>query len=250
MCDSTPPALMSSTALPVIGAAPVLWPSSDMLHWLFESCIGIGSVKMGIAGLASQVLFLAPIDTMRRIVADKSVGKLPLLPYSAMFANGCIWTAYGVLQNNPAIWIPNTLGIVLGSLYSGVFLRYCPVGADWLPHTCYAHMVGVLGVGSVVAGAWLCFDHSMATQIVGIMGNIVCITMFAGPLSAIRTVMREKCTRSLPFSFTIATMVNCSLWAFYGTFLLNDPLIIVPNALGLLSSLIQLGLFVRFGFAR
>ena len=39
--------------------------------WLLESCVGIGSVKLGLPGIAAQFFFLSPIPTMRDVIAKK-----------------------------------------------------------------------------------------------------------------------------------------------------------------------------------
>ena len=36
-----------------------------------ESCVGIGSVKLGLPGIAAQFFFLSPIPTMRDVIAKK-----------------------------------------------------------------------------------------------------------------------------------------------------------------------------------
>jgi hypothetical protein len=41
--------------------------------------------------------------------------------------------------------------------------------------------------------------------------------------------------------------VNCSLWGFYGLFLLDDVYVYLPNILGLGSAIAQLGLFAKVG---
>jgi uncharacterized protein with PQ loop repeat len=69
----------------------------------------------------------------------------------------------------------------------------------------------------------------MATQLpteqalnyVGTLGCAIVVVMFAGPLSAIKTVLKDKSTASLPFSFTAASFVNCALWTTYGWSVLN-----------------------------
>jgi len=65
---------------------------------------------MGLPGAAAVLIFLAPLDAMRKIRADGTVHRLPLLPYSSMCVNCMIWTTYGVLTSNPTLWVPNALG--------------------------------------------------------------------------------------------------------------------------------------------
>jgi hypothetical protein len=48
-----------------------------------------------LAPLASIVVFLAPIPTMRQISKDRSVGSMPLLPYSSMVSSAFVWITYG-----------------------------------------------------------------------------------------------------------------------------------------------------------
>jgi len=48
-----------------------------------------------IAPFSSIAVCLAPIPTVNKIASDRSVGNLPLLPYSSMFVNGFVWVVYG-----------------------------------------------------------------------------------------------------------------------------------------------------------
>jgi solute carrier family 50 protein (sugar transporter) len=90
----------------------------------------------------------------------------------------------------------------------------------------------------------------VAINTLGYVGVGMVIVMFGGPLATIKTVLKEKSTASLPFGFTIASFVNCVAWTGYGAMVIHDPFIWVPNALGLASSIAQLGLFAKFGFAK
>jgi uncharacterized protein with PQ loop repeat len=65
---------------------------------------------------------------------------------------------------------------------------------------------------------------------------------------AIRDVLDSKSTAALPFGMTVATFVTCILWTVYGSAVLDNWQIYGPNGLGLLSAIVQLGLFARFGF--
>ena len=54
---------------------------------------------MGLPGAAAQIVFLAPMEAMNQIKRE-GVGNLPLLPYSSMAVNGCVWATYGLLLCN------------------------------------------------------------------------------------------------------------------------------------------------------
>merc|ERR1712039_708586 len=230
--------------------APVPGVSMSTLHWLFESCISIGGVQTGLPTLSVQILWLAPLTTTRRIISEQSVGKLPLLPYSAMMVNGFIWTTYGVLEGKAGVWLPSSIGAICGTLYTLIFLRYSPAKADWLPGNRNAHIMVALGTVGVIAASILGWQKSTAAGILGMLGNLYSVAMFSGPLAAMKTVINERSTRSMPFGFTLVTTSNCVLWTFFAAFILADPVLTFPNALGLFSGLLQLSLFARFGFAK
>jgi hypothetical protein len=51
-----------------------------------------------LAPLASAVVFMAPMPTIRQLCQTKTIGNLPLLPYSSMVASTLVWVTYG--ENN------------------------------------------------------------------------------------------------------------------------------------------------------
>jgi len=238
----------SATSAPALAAAAVVAvPHGTTLQWLMESCVGIGTVKMGVPGLAAQVFFFSPVTSIMNIVSEKSTGKMPLLPFSAMCANGAMWITYGVLLDNPAIWAPNLPALAMGGLYTAVFLRYCPADANWLPLTRSWHLAGIAAAVGLSVGLAAVLPSDQAANIIGTVAVGVCIVMFTGPLAAMKTVLQDRSTKTLSLPMTIATVVNCSLWTYYGAAMINDSFIWFPNALGLASGLAQVALFARFG---
>jgi uncharacterized protein with PQ loop repeat len=87
--------------------------------------------------------------------------------------------------------------------------------------------VGAIGAGVVAVAATLPIET--AQVVIGVTGDVICVAMFSGPLAAIKSVIEEKSTKSLPFAFTCATFVNCSLWSVYGICVLSDPYVWIPN---------------------
>lgn len=192
--------------------------------------------------IACQAVFLAPLETMKSIKANNTTGDLPLVPYVSMAINGVLWLVYGLLVAQPTIWVPNISGAIFGSYYWYTFAKYCP--PSFPMKTYYA--VGAGAISAIFAIAALC-EPATAANLLGLGGNVVVVAMFGGPLVAIQTVLREKNTKALPFGMCVATFINCSLWASYGWFVVNDPYVWFCNGLGLLSSIVQLSLFARFG---
>lgn len=222
--------------------------ASADFRWVFESLIGTGFVTMGLPGLVSLGIFMNPLlEAMPRIRREGTVGKLPLLPYSAMAMQGLVWTFYGVLAGNAAIWSPNLIAMALGLYYWVVYVRHCPQGADWLPFTQKHHAIGLVATAAICFGSYLLLEPSAAAVALGLTGNVMTMTMFGGPLAAIRTVIKDRSTRAMQIGFTCIVNLNCNLWFFYAYFMLNDPYIFLQDAVGLLLTTMQLALFARYG---
>ena len=180
---------------------------------------------------------------MKSIKAAGTTGAMSPLPYSAMTVNGFLWATYGALLGEATILLPNVPGFFLGAYYLKTFNDHKADGVHMMPH--------FLGTAALIAGvsssaAFLPVDT--AISIIGTTGVIVVITMFGGPLAAIRDVIKSKSTAALPFAYTIATVANCSAWTGYGSFVIHDPMVWFPNAMGLGAGCVQLLLFARYGF--
>mmetsp|Transcript_6763 Transcript_6763/g.16640 ORF Transcript_6763/g.16640 Transcript_6763/m.16640 type:complete len:282 (-) Transcript_6763:303-1148(-) len=218
--------------------SPLAKPKSDPPKWL--------DICNRIAPATSVLCSLAPLPTILEVSRTKSVGSLPLLPYSSMAANGFIWALYGVLTDNPAIKWANIMGTVLGAYYVKAFSKYNPPGSSNLPGTITQHMLAV---------AWIVFANGFivtnfpkkAAEIVGKEGVLIYIILFASPLAALKNVIETKSADSIPLPFTIASTINLSLWSVVGLLLLNDFNLYFPSMIGLLCALAQLFLKGMYG---
>lgn len=193
-----------------------------------------------IAPATSILCSLAPLPTIFEVARTKSVGDLPLLPYSSMAANGFIWSLYGWLTDSPAVKWANIMGALLGSYYFVQFKKYSPAGASGLPGTMKQHMIVV--AWTVLANTFLLsnFSRKTAADIIGKEGTLIYIILFASPLVAAQQVIATKNAASIPLPFTIASTINCSLWSVVGLLLMNDVYIYFPSIMGLLCALAQL----------
>merc|ERR1712157_221699 len=195
----------------------------------------------------------ASIPTILHVMNEKTVGNLPLLPYSSLIANAFSWNLYGIMKREPKVWSCNSIGLALGLWYFATFTKYCPTQAPTLPGSISQHITGCLSIISLVALIGLSPNilvqgdknkKKLATQkAANIIGNIavgICITLFASPLSALKTVLETKSAVAIPLPFTIATLVNCFLWTTLGIFDMKDVNIYLPNVLGLICATLQL----------
>lgn len=193
------------------------------------------------------VCFLAPLPTINQISRDKTVGNLPLLPYSSMVSNSFVWVMYGLLKNAPSVLYSNAVGVTLGAYYFFMFTKYCGPMASNLPGTVSMHLRGagtIILFNLFLAGS---VPKETATEVIGKEGVLFCIILFASPLSALKHVIASKSASSIPLPFTVACFFNCVTWSAVGLYVMHDFNIYFPNLLGLSSAVAQLGLKAMYG---
>jgi solute carrier family 50 (sugar transporter) len=192
---------------------------------------------------AAPLVFLAPLPTVLQMRRERSVGDFPLLPYSTMISSTFVWTSYGIMKQETAIWFPNIVGLILGIGYFLTFSKYSPPKASTLPGSVVQHMWGTVSM----IGLCLSISTIFGVQMVGNLGVALCVCLFGSPLSALRVVLQTKSARAIPLPFTLASVLNCFLWSVLGIYDMKDYAIYFPNLLGLSFGLIQVALKVVLG---
>jgi solute carrier family 50 (sugar transporter) len=216
-----------------------------MVPWVVHLC-GV------LAPLAGVGVALSPMPTILRIqqqpkgaYAAAQAQQLPLLPYTMMVVNAVVWFAYGYLQGEVRIWSCNAGGAILGLYYFVSFLQthYRHLHRGGGNGDVRQHIQAIVGAVSVaVFFAIVVPTSANPAYYLGRLGMLLSVVMFASPLAVIRVVMETKSARSIPLPFTVACIVNCLLWSVFGLWQVHDPCVYVPNLLGLLLTMTQLGL--------
>mmetsp|Transcript_30486 Transcript_30486/g.35027 ORF Transcript_30486/g.35027 Transcript_30486/m.35027 type:complete len:235 (+) Transcript_30486:66-770(+) len=199
------------------------------------------------APLVSTGVCLAPFPTVANIVKLRSVGSLPLMPYSSMVVNSFVWVVYGIMKNEVKIWSPNAFGLLMSSYYCMQYRRFVPKKASNLPGTLSQHVrYGFLLMTLTVLMATQ-LSKGIATDLVGKLAVFLCVILFISPLSTLKTVIATKSAKSIPLPFTLACMMNCFLWSIAGIFEMKDFNVYFPNLLGLSSAIAQFVLIMLYG---
>jgi len=198
-----------------------------------------------------------PYPTIQQIQKDKSVGNLPLLPYSSMIANCSLWVAYGILTKASKVWFTNLVGLLFALYYFLKFIKHVTPKSTSLPGTVKQHVQACLAL-IFFSAAWVLICYltvrrqnmwmPYAAILIGNIAVVFCLLMFASPLAALRVVLQTRSAASIPLPFTLATILNCFLWSVAGLGELKDFNIYFPNLLGLTFGLIQVGLKIYFDY--
>ena len=87
--------------------------------------------------------------------------------------------------------------------------------------------------------------HTQKEYVVGIFSNINLVSFFGAPLSSIATVLKSRNSGSIHRKTLLLNSLNATFWGIYGM-AVHDPLIAIPNILGLLLGLVQAVLCIIF----
>ena len=116
-----------------------------------------------------------------------------------------------MLSSNDTIIISNVSAALMGILYTAIYTRYKPKHFSMAPY-----MIGVGALLSIIICIVLICEPRTAKNSIGLIGCTIGFVMFSGPLGAIRAIIRDKSTRSLPFIFTLSSFVCSATWSAYG----------------------------------
>ncbi|XP_047311964.1 bidirectional sugar transporter SWEET2a-like [Impatiens glandulifera] len=201
----------------------------------------------GVAGnVLAFVLFVSPIPTFRRIMRNKSTEQFSGLPYiySLMNCLICLW--YGMPIVTPGIILVatvNTVGAVFQLTYTTIFIIF----AD------RSKRVKMLGLLFAVFSVFLIiivlslkvFDPLGRQLFVGYLSVASLVSMFASPLSVINIVIKTSSVEFMPFYLSLSTFLMSVSFFAYGM-LKYDAFIYVPNGIGAVLGVIQLGLYYYY----
>lgn len=201
----------------------------------------------GIAGnLFALGLFLSPIPTFSRITRNRSTEQFSVFPYIFALFNCLICTWYGlpfVSQNNILVTTVNAAGAIFQLFYISLYIAYCQKEAR-------VKMIALLllVVGIVIAIALVTYEfmeQPLRKLFVGSLSVFSLISMFASPLSIIKLVIETRSVEFMPFYLSLSTLLMSVSFFAYG-FLGQDPFVYVPNGIGSVLGMIQLGLYFSY----
>lgn len=180
---------------------------------------------------------LSYLQTASKMISKKSDCRLNILPFVSLVTNCAVWIMYATLKVNATLFIPNFTGFIAGLVCVFAFQVY----------TDQKNTLIFVAAGLILTMAVFFFVQNSAS-IVGIIGVCLSVILMGAPLAALRIIVNEKSTATLPFMTSITTFLNGLCWTLYGFLESHDPIVYVPNSIGLFLACIQLSLFVIYGF--
>lgn len=224
------PVILLFTWLPSVSDAYLACVVMDWLNLLSNACI-----------IFTIAVFSTGIPQCLQMVRQQSTNNVPFLPYLMTNVNNLSWIMYSTLTRDSTVFIVNTIGSILQTINMVIYFRYSSTKVKDLQQTAVACLCLCI--------CWIYIssstDKSFVTNIMGMICTIITVLMFSSPLTEMKTAMEKQSTDSISFPLTVTTFFCTILWVMYGS-MQKDLYIVVPNLLGLLTSLPRFYLFVKF----
>ncbi|KAL1347205.1 bidirectional sugar transporter SWEET12 [Arachis hypogaea] len=200
----------------------------------------------GILGnIASFVCFLAPLPTFYRVCKKKSTEGFQSIPYVAALFSAMLWIFYAYVKTGETLLITiNAFGCVIETIYLAIFITYCPKKVRMST----LRMILLLNFGgfcTIVLLTHILAKGANRPKLLGWICVVFATSVFAAPLSIIRTVIRTKSVEFLPFPLSLLLFISAIMWLLYGIFL-KDIYVTLPNVVGLTFGTVQMVLYAMY----
>ncbi|KAM0016680.1 putative SWEET sugar transporter [Helianthus debilis subsp. tardiflorus] len=198
-----------------------------------------------LGNIISTGVYFAPLPTFIEICKRKSTMGFQSLPYVVSLLSALLWLFYAFIKGGDTFLLIsiNTLGIVIESLYIIIFLMYAT------PHAKKQTIKGLSGVMMlclvVSLGTFFSLQGPTRVLVVGWICVGISVCVFAAPLTIVFEVVRTKSVEFMPLSLSFFLTLSATAWFAYGM-ALKDICVTVPNILGFLLGIFQMGLYAYY----
>ncbi|XP_058100288.1 bidirectional sugar transporter SWEET3b-like [Magnolia sinica] len=207
-------------------------------------------LAIGIMGNAtSLMLYAAPVLTFKKVIRNGSTEEFSCIPYIIAFFNCLLYTLYGSpvvsigWENFPIITV-NGLGILLEFSFILTYFWFTSTNRKKLVLLMLV-TVAVVFCTTASVSTLVFDDHRHRKALVGCIGLVSSVAMYASPLIAMRRVIDTESVEFMPFHLSLFSFMTSSLWMTYGL-LGRDLFLVSPNLLGSPLCFLQLVLYCRY----
>ncbi|XP_068638548.1 bidirectional sugar transporter SWEET6b-like [Aristolochia californica] len=209
--------------------------------------VNSGAIRnvVGIIGnVISFGLFLSPSPTFYQIYKKKDTEKFKADPYLATILNCALWIFYGlpiVHPNSILVVTTNGIGFVLEAVFLTIYFTFANKKQRWRMIVILLIEIVFIAVVVIIV-LTVAHTHKQRSSIVGILCLIFNCAMYASPLTIMKTVIKTKSVKYMPFYLSLTNFLNGICWTIYGL-IYFDPFLVIPNGSGVILGAIQLILY-------
>ncbi|CAD6272546.1 unnamed protein product [Miscanthus lutarioriparius] len=199
---------------------------------------------VGIIGsVVCVLLYAVPVLTFKRVVKEASVGDFSCVPYILALFSAFTWGWYGfpIVSDgweNLSLFGTCAVGVLFETSFVIVYIWFAPRDKKKFVVLMVSLVVGMLCV-IVSLSSFIFHTHHKRKVFVGSIGIVTSMSMYCGPLVAVKQVIRTKSVEFMPFYLSLFSLLTSFTWTLYGI-LGRDPYLTAPNGAGCLTGILQL----------
>ena len=199
----------------------------------------LGSTIFGWVGTALATYFyIAPVVPFWKLIKGEITCKeSPGVLLICSFLNCILWSDYGLLTDQFSVYFANGVGGTITLIFITIYLIH--LANKKLLLSCFYNM---FLIACVVELYFLCY-YVVPSKATGIAANIFNVLMYAAPGEKIYTVCKTDNYTLIPIFSTMGALICSTSWMLYG-FYQGDFLLVLPNALGMASAVVQLVVYI------
>ena len=200
----------------------------------------VGDIFGWIGTAISTFFYLAPVVPFLKLIKGEiTIKESPGILLICTFMNCVLWGDYGLLLDRFLQYFPNGLGGAITLIWITIYLIHLAkreIG--------YALLYIFILIVSVT-GIALLFFFIVPSAVTGKIVLVFNVLMYASPGEKMITVCKTGNYNLIPIWSTIGGTACSACWLIYGIYL-NDWNVIIPNALGVLCSIVQIIVYIVY----
>ena len=199
------------------------------------------STIFGWVGNALALYFyIAPIVPFVKVIKGQMTWKQsPGVLLLCSFLNCILWSDYGLITNQFSIYLANGLGGTITLIYITIFLIHVADRKVLLSLFYNFFLI------CCIVEIYFVFYYLVPSKVTGIIANVFNVLMYAAPGEKIYQICKGASYQLIPIWSTIGGTACSTSWMCYGIYQ-KDYYVVIPNALGVLASIVQIVIFVIY----
>ena len=201
----------------------------------------LGSTIFGWVGNALALYFyIAPIVPFVKVIKGQMTWKQsPGVLLLCSFLNCILWSDYGLITNQFLLYLANGLGGTITLIYITIFLIHVADRKVLLSLFYNFFLI------CCIVEIYFVFYYLVPFKVTGIIANVFNVLMYAAPGEKIYQICKGASYQLIPIWSTIGGTACSTSWMCYGIYQ-KDIYVVIPNALGVLASIVQIVIFVIY----
>ena len=201
----------------------------------------LGSTIFGWVGTALALYFyIAPIVPFLKVIKGEMTWKQsPGVLLLCSFLNCILWSDYGLITNQFLLYLANGLGGTITLIYITIFLIHVADRKVLLSLFYNFFLI------CCIVEIYFVFYYLVPSKVTGIIANVFNVLMYAAPGEKIYQICKGASYQLIPIWSTIGGTACSTSWMCYGIYQ-KDIYVVIPNALGVLASIVQIVIFVIY----